>query len=409
MNIGMISTRFAGTDGVSLEAAKLAHVLEDMGHTIAYCAGELDEGLPGLEVPELHFEDPVSQELSARAFSVGEPDNTLLPDIAHRAAELRDPLNAFIREFDIEYVIAQNIFAIPMQLPAQALGDILAETGLPGLAHNHDLYWERERFTHHQLGEFLDTYFPPDLPRLCQAVINSLAQDALYRRRGLESVILPNVFDFENPPPPADAYAQSFRQAIGLTDEDRLILQPTRVIPRKGIELAIDLVARLDDPRAKLIITHRAGDEGLDYLRFLERTAAERGVDLRYVADIVDSQRGEMADGRPVFTLWDTYAAADFVTYPSYIEGFGNALLETIYFRLPAMVNRYPVYTADIGPKGFNFVEIDGQVTDETVRDVQALLEDPALVRRMVDHNYQIALEHYSYRALAASVAPCLP
>ena len=41
-NIGFISTRFAGTDGVSLETGKWVDVLEDMGYTCFYFAGELD-------------------------------------------------------------------------------------------------------------------------------------------------------------------------------------------------------------------------------------------------------------------------------------------------------------------------------------------------------------------------------
>ena len=40
--IGFISFRFAGTDGVSLESAKWAEVLERNGHSCFYLAGELD-------------------------------------------------------------------------------------------------------------------------------------------------------------------------------------------------------------------------------------------------------------------------------------------------------------------------------------------------------------------------------
>ena len=40
--IGFISTRFAGTDGVSLETSKWAHVLEEMGHVCYYFAGQCD-------------------------------------------------------------------------------------------------------------------------------------------------------------------------------------------------------------------------------------------------------------------------------------------------------------------------------------------------------------------------------
>ncbi|MEA1948403.1 MAG: hypothetical protein U9N83_13995 [Thermodesulfobacteriota bacterium] len=41
-NIGFISTRFAGTDGVSLEACKWAQVLEKNGSRCFWFAGELD-------------------------------------------------------------------------------------------------------------------------------------------------------------------------------------------------------------------------------------------------------------------------------------------------------------------------------------------------------------------------------
>ena len=41
-NIGFISTRFAGTDGVSLESSKWAEVFEKSGHSCFWFAGELD-------------------------------------------------------------------------------------------------------------------------------------------------------------------------------------------------------------------------------------------------------------------------------------------------------------------------------------------------------------------------------
>ena len=41
-NIGFISTRIAGTDGVSLEIEKWADVLERNGYSCYYFAGELD-------------------------------------------------------------------------------------------------------------------------------------------------------------------------------------------------------------------------------------------------------------------------------------------------------------------------------------------------------------------------------
>ena len=41
-NIGFVSTRFAGTDGVSLEAAKWSEIFERSGHRCFWFAGEID-------------------------------------------------------------------------------------------------------------------------------------------------------------------------------------------------------------------------------------------------------------------------------------------------------------------------------------------------------------------------------
>lgn len=64
------------------------------------------------------------------------------------------------------------------------------------------------------------------------------------------------------------------------------------------------------------------------------------------------------------------------VAYPCLYEGFGNALIETIYFRKPAVVNRYPVYVEDIKPLDFEFIEIDGVVTTAAVSHVRDWLEN---------------------------------
>ena len=45
-----------------------------------------------------------------------------------------------------------------------------------------------------------------------------------------------------------DDYASDVREELGLNEDDFFILQPTRVVPRKGIEQAIKLVSLLKIP-----------------------------------------------------------------------------------------------------------------------------------------------------------------
>jgi glycosyltransferase involved in cell wall biosynthesis len=230
-----------------------------------------------------------------------------------------------------------------------------------------------------------------------------LAQQDLQEKLGLEATIVPNVFDFDQVPPGIDAYNSDLREAIGLTAGDLLILQPTRIIRRKGIELAIELLGRLDDPRCKLVLSH-AADVDPVYLDELRALADQWGVDMRVPVSHIDSVRTER-DGEKVYSLWDVYPHTDFVTYPSLYEGFGNALIEAIYFQLPALVNRYPVYAADIGPLGFDFVEIDQAVTDQAVDEVRQILDSRERRAAMVSTNYELATEHFSYQAIAPKLA----
>ena len=168
---------------------------------------------------------------------------------------------------------------------------------MPAVAHHHDFYWERVRFSLNAVPDYLDMAFPPRLPRVVHTVINQAAREQLALRKGVSSVLVPNVFDFGNENSADAEWAADFREEIGLKDDDVFILQPTRIVPRKGIEHAIKLVSKLNDPRCKLVISHDAGDEGYEYQHMLEHLAEDEGVDMRIVADRVSERRQRNAKG----------------------------------------------------------------------------------------------------------------
>ena len=418
MNIGFLSTRIAGTDGVSLEIAKLAVILRRLGHDCCYCAGELDDTFtPGFLAPEMHFAHPEAVWIHDHCFGTTAAAAGLTERIASMAERLRAAIARFVDEYRVDVLFVQNALAIPMHVPlGVALTDFIAATGIPTLAHNHDLAWERERFAVNCIPDMLARCFPPALPSVRHLVINSLAQRALQERKGVQATLLPNIFDYATAAPAMSDFNCDLRPNLGLNDDHLLILQPTRVIARKGIELAIELVRRLREPRQRarllgkepvLVISHHAGDEGIAYLEKLRSLAAQAGVPLLYAAEHFAARAGTVA-GRKGYALWDAYVHADFVTYPSLIEGFGNALLETLYFRLPALINHYPVYAADIAPQGFDLVEIDANgdpanlaaITAETVEAVVEALMDPVRRRSMVEWNYHLARQRYAFEAV---------
>ena len=397
--IAFVSTRISGTDGVSLEIAKWAAVLERMGHECFYIAGQCDDRPPERchVIPEAHFTHPAIAEINRRGFGV----QVRPPEVSDRIREMTAVIDAKLRagleRFQIDILIAENCLTIPMNIPlGLALVETIMETGIGCIAHHHDFVWERDRFMVNALDDCIQAAFPPHLQEIHHVTINSVAAAELSRRTGLPCRVIPNVMDFAKPPP-ACTVAQDFRRAIGLGDDDRLILQPTRVVQRKGIETAIELVRRLDDPRCKLVITHGATDEGDDYARRVRSYADLLGVELIFAEDRICDPPTPGPDGRPRFSIWDAYQAADFVTYPSTYEGFGNAFLEAVYCRQPILCNRYAIYRMDIEPCGFDVVLMDGYLTDAVVEQVRGVMDDDARRAAMVEHNYRVAREFFSY------------
>ena len=405
-NIGFVSTRFAGQDGVSLESAKWAEVLWQDRHVSFWYSGQSDRN-PDIShvVPEAFFGFSENQWINERIWKGDVRDRFVTERIRALSDYIKSTLYRFVEKFDIDILVPQNCLAIPMHIPLGiALTEFLSENRMPAIAHHHDFYWERTRFSVNCIPEYLDMSFPPKLSNMRDVVINQEAQEQLALRKGSASLVIPNVFDFENPPEQVDEYASDVRKELGLSEDDFFILQPTRVVPRKGIEQAIKLVSLLKDPRCKLVISHEAGDEGYEYLGMLEQLAKEEGVDMRIVADRVGEVRQRDSEGRKVYTLWDLYHHADFVTYPSTYEGFGNALLEAIYFRKPVLINRYSIFVRDIEPKGFRLLTMDGFVTPTIARQVRQILTDRDLCEEIVNHNYEVARQFYSYSTIRSNL-----
>lgn len=401
-NIGFVSTRFSGTDGVTLESSKWAEVFEGNGYKCFWFAGELDRDEDrGFLVPEAHFHHEQNKWINEQVIGKKGRKPPATQAIHGLRSLLKTRLHKFIDSFNIELLIAENVLTIPMHVPlGLALTETIAETQIPTIAHNHDFYWERIRFSVNAVGDYIRMAFPPNLPNIKHVVINSDAQEQLALRTGVSSVIIPNVLDFENPPKLDVKAARVFRESIGLCPEDRMILQPTRIVQRKGIEHAIELVKELKDSRNKLVVSHEAGDEGFEYLEWLKEQAHKHEVNLRLVTVQIADPWGNNGNGQAEHSLWDIYPFADFITFPSLYEGFGNAFLEAIYFKKPLLINRYATFVRDIEPQGFDLSVMDGFLTRKTVQGVMELLESPDRREKMVNYNYEVASRHYSYSLL---------
>lgn len=282
-----------------------------------------------------------------------------------------------------------------------AITELIAETGIPTIAHHHDFYWERDRFLINSVGDYLHMAFPPNLPSIQHVVLSSIASRTLSHRAGVSNTIIPNVYDYASPPRtlPPEALNR-LRKEVGLEDDDLFILQPTRVVPRKSIERSIDLVRQLNLRRPYLVITHASGDEGSEYFKSVEEYADFVNVKIVSIDHLIVPGYIDCKDDENKYHMGDAYQAADIVTYLSEYEGFGNAFLETVYYKKPIVVNRYATFITDIEPKGFDLLVMNGRVTSKTIDQTKAIISDESRRKQMVKKNYMLASRYFSYERL---------
>ncbi|RLE05034.1 MAG: glycosyltransferase family 1 protein [Candidatus Aminicenantes bacterium] len=398
-NIGFISTRIAGIDGVSLEIEKWAEVLSQEGFNCFYFAGEVDRPEEVSYVCDLaHFEHPEIVALNQKIFGVFHRSRETTDKIFQIKNKLKSALYKFRKKFGIDIIIPENALSIPLNIPLGiALTEFIAETQIPTIAHHHDFFWERDRFLINSCPDYIDQAFPPDLPSIQHVVINTLASRQLSYQAGISNTIIPNVYDFEKTPPHSTEVCARLKEDIGLHPDDLFILQPTRIVPRKRIERAIEIVHNLELSRPVLIISHPSGDEGDDYYQHIMEYAQQSGVEIIKIDHLIGSRKNHT---QKPYTIADAYLCADLITYPSRYEGFGNAFLEAIYHKKPIVVNRYSIYVTDIEPKGFEVIAFEGFATRKIIAQIKRVLTDPLYRLKMTQKNFDLGKKFFSYDTL---------
>ncbi len=437
MNIAMIHFRVGATDGVSLEMDKWKDNLEKLGHHVIYIAGEAH-----LEEAFVIDEMSISKEKHKHLFhncyeSLDDYENgqALIDDVYNEAKIIKDKLVKIIEEQKIDLIIPNNVSSLGLNLGVGiAISDLIEETKIKVVYHHHDFYWERDRYAHPttpKINEILNTYFPNTKLNATHCVINKIAQKEMKERKQIEAIVVPNVFDFSQPLWEIDEYNHDLRKNLNIKENDIVFLQATRIEDRKAIELAMDTIESVNQKLStyigKKLYNKKQVDEstkihllmpGLNELRrdkldnLLSKTK-KASYDIHFINDKVESKRNKK-NNQKIYALWDIYPHADFVTYPSILEGWGNQFIEAMFAKKPILIYEYPVYLTDIKPLNFKVVSLGGtyalnrdyQVTvDQKIieaasKQILDILFDEKMYQNLTEHNFEIASDKLSYERL---------
>lgn len=285
------------------------------------------------------------------------PVDVVLPGLAMAAAAPPsvDEIRHAVGTADV--VVVENLCSLPLN-PAAAATVATALRRRPAVLHHHDLPWQRPHLAH--------LPGPPTDAAWAHVTINELSRREL-AERGIDATRIYNHFD---PHPPAGD-ADAVRRSLGLADRQRLVLQPTRALERKGVPAGLALAEAI----------------GAVYWIL---GPAEDGYDLDAA---LDGARTRTIVGRPRGThVHDWYAAADVIAFPSSFEGFGNPAVESAVHRRPLAIGDYPV-ARELRALGFRWHGPD----DPTV------IDDGVDV---LDHNHAVARRHFDLADLPSALAP---
>ncbi|HLH28875.1 MAG TPA: hypothetical protein VKW77_08150, partial [Acidimicrobiales bacterium] len=342
--------RLGGSDGVAVEAAKWQGALSQLGFGTLTVAG------------------------SGRA-------DRILPGLAIDAAEppTRGELEGALADADL--VVVENLCSLPLN-PAAARVAACVLAGRPALLHHHDLPWQRPAFAGHPP--------PPDDPAWRHVTVNDLSRRQL-AARGIEAATVYNSFAVAGPDedPPGercrhDEARAALRDALGVGPSRRLVLQPTRALPRKNVPGGMAVAADLGGVYWLLGPAEDGYEPELDGLLARARTPVVHG-------------RPAAAGETDVV---DAYRACDVVVLPSTWEGFGNPSVESAVHRRPLVVGPYPV-AAELAAFGFRWFGLG-----ETAA-LGAWLRDPD--PGLLEHNHAVAARHFNLSDLPDRVAAVLP
>lgn len=421
MRIGILIGRIGGVDGVALETEKWISVLRKMGHDVYTLAGQFEERKldPQFEtlVLEMSFFSPESFWGQKKAFHFPDDNISELLEHIHFYADLiGDKIIDWAREKKIEVLISENASALPAHLEmGLAIKKAVIKLGIPTITHDHDFHWERgNRYLspHPEVNKIVADNFPLRLPNVFHAVINTYGIDTLKNRFNRESILVPNVMNFDLPFGEINETNINLKRNLGLKESDYILAQVTRIVRRKGIETAIQLIHMLEDPHAKLIITgSHSDDEGNVYYNELIDQIHDLKLEgqVLFASHIIKNQRRQTPNST-AYSLSDAYAHAKASTYFSTYEGFGNAFVESVMGKCPIFVNNYkPVYWPDIGSKGFKTVMLeDNQITNKALEEMRDIIHKPTLNKEIGEFNYHLGKSHFSFDTLETKLEELL-
>ena len=311
--------------GVESMIHQHAQLISRHGHEIAILCGEgtaFAKEISTVVFPELGSRDACVRAAQREVYD-GRPGQAYF----RLLEKLQIQFSQFFRKFD--RVIVHNIFTMPFNLAATQALSRFAEQGIKTIAWTHDLAAVNQDYKIPSDRAF-------DLIRerhtRVKYVTISKGRAAEFKKlTGSEvDAIIPNGLDFAGTCGITPEVTELMRDDLAASI---VLFYPTRILERKNIAFALQIVRALRDLGVKVrLLISGAQDlhnrSSAEYFIGLKQLAADLQIQdsVSWVNDLFFVDQAQ---------LHSLYSVADGILFPSRQEGFGLPLLEAAAYRLP--------------------------------------------------------------------------
>jgi phosphatidylinositol alpha-1,6-mannosyltransferase len=223
------------------------------------------------------------------------------------------------------------------------------------------------------------------------------AREAARVRPGVPGIVIPPGVDPDRFTPPDPLVRPIVRERFGLDADRFLVLGVSRLVPRKGFDVLIDAVGRLDST-VELAIAGAGRDR-----RRLERRAHKAGVSDRvhFLGRVLDADLPDLYGCADVFAMCcrERWAGME-------AEGFGIVFLEAAACGVPQVAGRSGGSHEAVADGETGFV-VEPRDTD-AVRSAIAQLRDDDDLRAQMSTASIARAKHFDYDRLVTLLTPLL-
>ena len=326
MQIGLIHyTSWPTVGGVEVILRGQAGLMAQAGHDVVVICGsgrQFSPEIGTIVLPDLNISSPQVTAAQAEIWS-GYPAAVYFGLVQ----KLRDHLTPLLQRMDC--VIAHNLMTMPFNLAAtQVLGE-LADSKLNLLAWTHDLAASNQDYSLPR-NSIVDMIRERHSSIRYVAVSETRANEFRELTGSDVDAVIPNGLDLSTS---LGLTAEVEALLNGIDRQAILLLYPTRILPRKNLGFAIQILKSLNDlgHPAYLLITGAANEYNPGahaHLSGLKKQAE----DLEITERVIWVNERFQVDEQQLRSL---YLAADALLFSTRQEGFGLPLLEAAAFRLP--------------------------------------------------------------------------